>query len=387
MKSQYKSLFFKIAILLFLFCNTEELFAEHSSLNISTLNQNTIENSIKTNSVDNDFIEMQKPRNKETASLPRWVMILFLVSLLVFIGFVILKTDQLKLNLLEKRKNRLEALVHQRTVDLLKEKEKVEYLLVKSEKAKMELQTANEIKTKLLDVAAHDLKNPLQSILGFEYLLKEQEDLSDDSKEMLDAIFRSSKKMLSIISDLLDTSSITSSDLKLRMRIENISAIIREVFYNNKYRALQKSQNIDLNLDDSIYANVDTVWFSKAIDNLLSNAIKYSEYDKNIWVSLLKDKNKILIKVRDEGPGISPDERKNLFSKFSKLSAKPTGGENSTGLGLYIAKDIVEKHNGEIEVETELNKGTTFIIKLPAIENLSDENPEAKINKLKKVLN
>jgi signal transduction histidine kinase len=115
---------------------------------------------------------------------------------------------------------------------------------------------------------------------------------------------------------------------------------------------------------------VDEQAFQQVIDNLISNAIKYSPHQKNVWVRVLSqryDDGKIVgrIEVQDEGEGISADDMKKLFGKFARLSAQPTGGEHSTGLGLSIVKKMVEAMNGRVWCESELGKGATFIVELP----------------------
>ena len=127
----------------------------------------------------------------------------------------------------------------------------------------------------------------------------------------------------------------------------------------------QKEQKILTELDRSIYVDVDPIWMIKAIDNILSNAIKYSENGKSIWIDLIKNSCNLILTIRDEGQGISESDKDKLFKKFSRINSIPTDGESSTGLGLYIAKDIIEKHLGEISVESHLKKGAKFTIKLP----------------------
>lgn len=105
----------------------------------------------------------------------------------------------------------------------------------------------------------------------------------------------------------------------------------------------------------------------QVVDNLLSNAVKYSPPEKDIYVELSRKQDQIRFEVRDQGPGISHEERDKLFQHFQKLSAKPTGGESSSGLGLAIAQRIVEEHGGNIGVESEPGQGATFYFELPDV--------------------
>ena len=103
----------------------------------------------------------------------------------------------------------------------------------------------------------------------------------------------------------------------------------------------------------------------QVLENLVSNAVKYSPPGKNIFVRLQHSAEAVRCEVQDEGPGLSPEDQKKLFGKFARLSAKPTGGEHSTGLGLSIVKKMVEAMNGKVWCESELGKGATFIVEFP----------------------
>jgi signal transduction histidine kinase len=103
----------------------------------------------------------------------------------------------------------------------------------------------------------------------------------------------------------------------------------------------------------------------QVLDNIISNAVKYSPHRKNIFIRLKSSSEAVRIEIQDEGPGISPDDMQKLFGKFARLSARPTGGEHSTGLGLSIVKKMVEAMNGRVWCESELGKGATFIVELP----------------------
>ena len=110
---------------------------------------------------------------------------------------------------------------------------------------------------------------------------------------------------------------------------------------------------------------VDPYVMVQVLENLVSNAVKYSPVGKNIFVRLKKEAGAVRLEVQDEGPGLSAEDQKKLFGKFARLSAKPTGGEHSTGLGLSIVKKMVEAMNGKVWCESELGKGATFIVTMP----------------------
>lgn len=298
-------------------------------------------------------------------SVPSWAIIFFLVLIFMFLFYTVFKTGQLKINILENRKSKLESLVNERTSDLLKEKDKFEQLLLDSERAKEDLKRANDIKTKLINVAAHDLKNPLQSILGFQDLLNERLTNDPDAVEMLETIFSSSNKMLNIVNETLSAAAAELNEIVIKKNVYNVYKVVKDVVNPNLVRANQKLQVIHTNLDKSIYAEFDKELICRALDNLLSNAIKYSEYNKNIWVDAFKDGNYIKIAVKDEGPGISSEDIEKVFGEFQTIGSIPTGGETSSGYGLFLAKDIIVKHGGDIKVESQVGLGSKFIVELP----------------------
>jgi signal transduction histidine kinase len=111
---------------------------------------------------------------------------------------------------------------------------------------------------------------------------------------------------------------------------------------------------------------IDPILMVQVLENLLSNAVKYSPPGKSIFIRVKKEASAVRLEVEDQGPGLSAEDQKKLFGKFARLSAKPTGGENSTGLGLSIVKKMVEAMNGQVWCESQPGRGATFILMLPA---------------------
>lgn len=169
--------------------------------------------------------------------------------------------------------------------------------------------------------------------------------------------------MIDIIKNLLELNAVESGKIQTSFSYVNIALSLQNCVNDAKMNAEKKNQQIHLNLPDQEYAvYIDKKLIVQVIDNLISNAIKFTHKHKNIWVELIDNEEYYSIKIKDEGVGISDDDKPKLFQKFTKLSSKPTDGEDSTGLGLSIVKQFVELMNGKIEVESKLNEGTTFII-------------------------
>jgi signal transduction histidine kinase/ligand-binding sensor domain-containing protein len=234
------------------------------------------------------------------------------------------------------------------------------------ETANEALRAASDLKSQLLNIASHDMKNPLTAIREFSRILREEVGSDSHLGELIDLIFSSSDEMLRLVTQLLDSSALESGKLELNIRPVDVSALAQLVVHKSLKQAELKGQKIHLESVEEgksvVMADFDRL--QEAMDNLLNNAVKYSEKDKGIWVSVSSIDEKAVFQVRDEGPGISKEELPKVFGKFQKLSSQPTGGENSTGLGLSIVKQIVEMHGGRVWAESELGSGSQFFIEL-----------------------
>ncbi len=253
-----------------------------------------------------------------------------------------------------------------RTRDLLAEKNK--YLEVMS----AGLAKLNNEKNEFMTIAAHDLKNPLSTIRGLAEFVRRDDVVvpMDTMKIMLKNIVKSSERMFTIIHNLLDVSAIEEGSFRFDSFPVDVADILRGLV-EDEYRYQAELKNIRIQLDiptpfsAMIQGSHDSL--TQVMDNLLSNAIKYSPAQTTITVTLLKRDTFLRCEVRDEGAGLSESDQSNLFGKFARLSAQPTGDEVTTGLGLYIAKKLTEAMNGTITCQSELGKGSTFIVEFPVL--------------------
>jgi PAS domain S-box-containing protein len=248
----------------------------------------------------------------------------------------------------------------------------------KLKEANERLTHLNDDKNHFLGIAVHDLKSPVNGILGLLNLISiENETLSREQREYLKYIEQLCFSMKTLITNLLDINRIEQGMNVLRPETIDLSTMLQchvKIFMDH---ALKK--NITLTLEDhapGTKINTDPYALRRILDNLVSNALKFSPRDSHVVLRLIHEQSQVKIEVADQGPGIIAEEMPNLFRKFQKLSARPTGGESSTGLGLSIVKELVSALKGTIYVKSEVRKGSTFVVELPLAyhtENSMDE--------------
>ncbi len=254
---------------------------------------------------------------------------------------------------------------------------KLKDALLSLEKKNDALKKANEVKNEFMIMAAHDLKNPLSNISGFASLINDEPELDKaEIKEMSARIIGLTERMFRLIDNLLGYNQNFSDKLNTEPETFDICTAAQSVL--KQFNETAKAKNISLNYKNNgnnipVFADFELTL--QVLDNLVSNAIKFSPPNKKVFIGISQltqvkkksEKPKVRISIRDEGPGISVEDMKNLFLKFSKLSARPTAGESSTGMGLYIVKRFVEAMNGKVWCESKENNGAEFIVELPQL--------------------
>lgn len=222
----------------------------------------------------------------------------------------------------------------------------------------------NNEKNELMGIAAHDLRNPLTVILGNADLIGKTRDanllakLSQNTRAV--AI-----RMRDLIANLLDFNAIEQGKFTVRKEHCDVGTLIQESLEHNQQAAARKQTVFKVGISEGLWAAADRAALLQILDNLISNALKYSPPNTTVHVHALPEKESVVINVRDEGPGISEDDQKKLFQKFTRLTARPTGGEPSTGLGLAIVKKLAEAMAGSIQCRSALGSGSTFVLRLP----------------------
>ena len=219
----------------------------------------------------------------------------------------------------------------------------------------------------LMSIVAHDLKSPLNKVLGLIQLMPMVGGLNGEQASYVGMIQKVIEGGRKLIDDILIINPAESHSEPLSIEEINLDEFITELLYTHRQTAKEKNIILHFNQKSGALFQSDRECLQRILDNLLSNAIKFSYNDKNVFVEAKKLNNGIQITVRDEGQGISKEDQKKMFKKFQKLSARPTAGESSTGLGLSIIKALVGKLEGSIDFESEVDKGTVFYVKLPSL--------------------
>jgi signal transduction histidine kinase len=187
--------------------------------------------------------------------------------------------------------------------------------------------------------------------------------------------------MRDLVTNLLDVNAIEQGKFVVRQECCDIRALIDLSLEQNQLAATKKQIAFRVGISEGLWATADRAAVLQILDNLISNALKYSPPNTTVHVHALPEKEAIIINVRDEGPGISEADQKKLFQKFTRLTARPTGGESSTGLGLAIVKKLAEAMSGSIQCLSTLGSGSTFALRLPVAAQPinTDESSEAKM--------
>ena len=294
---------------------------------------------------------------KFSVSAPYWRKPLFIVGVvalaLVFVFVIYSVVDY------QNRQNqlRLKALIDEKTSAL--------------KAANDDLEKSNEEKKHLMEIVAHDLKSPLAQIIGLVDLMKTDKKFasSDDS---LDMITTSTSNLTEMISKILDVRKVEANEINVKFESVNISALLNQTIDQYVPRSASKQIQISREIEDDVYASVDMGYLRQIFENLISNALKFSQTKSTVIIRLVTSNDRAICEIKDEGPGLTADDRKKLFTKFKKLSARPTGGESSTGLGLSIAKRFVSLMNGEIWVESKEGQGASFFVAFAQIKKSSE---------------
>jgi signal transduction histidine kinase len=267
-----------------------------------------------------------------------WQLLLVVLLGLVFVVFVVLATAYRR----NRRSSQLLSIQNDQLAELNREKDS------------------------LVNIVAHDLKSPLSKVKALSNMIGMAGPLTEKQQQALGMIGKVVNDGERLIQDLLDISVAESTDLQLTFEEGEANALIAEWMGPHKENAARKKIALEFHAHNHpIAIRSELNYLSRIFDNLLSNAIKYTPSDRKVEVMSAIVGANLLITVSDQGPGISQEDQEKMFKKFQRLSARPTGGESSTGLGLSIIKTLSQRLHGDVQVESKLGEGSRFTMSVP----------------------
>ncbi|MEO9849339.1 MAG: ATP-binding protein [Reichenbachiella sp.] len=311
----------------------------------------TKEKEIQLELIKNANLKFQKEKTyKRILVIGISLTLIFLFCIIYFF-----QKNKKKTELIIEQKNQIES--HE--IDI---KQKNEQLMNRN----AQLLALNEDKNNLVSILAHDLRSPLSNILGLSGLLKDSQSSPEASDNgYLEKISEAANQMNQMIIKILDVGSLERNQNSILNEKVNVNQIVLDLVTRYQPQAMNKTISIEVGLPDHIlHLETDHMLLFLILENLLSNAVKFSPSGSTITMEALEKNEQINICVTDQGPGFTEEDKALIFNRFQKLSARPTGDETSTGLGLSIVKKYVTDLGGELWLESEKGKGSTFFVSL-----------------------
>ena len=245
---------------------------------------------------------------------------------------------------------------------------KLQDALAALSEANVQLNQLSQERSEFLGIAAHDLRTPLNSISGFAQLIQSfSPDLPDMQRDSLERILSNSRRMRDLLDRLLSVRAIEEGKLEIKPENCDVGVLVASLLSNHQIAATAKNIRLTFGPPEQVvWALADLPATAQIIDNLVSNALKFSPKGGAVTLRVGRVGDKAAIEVQDSGPGLSEADQTKLYGKFARLTAQPTGGESSNGLGLSIAKRLAGSMGGDLTCRSKLGEGATFALTLPA---------------------
>ncbi|TAE29894.1 MAG: hypothetical protein EAZ92_05640 [Candidatus Kapaibacterium sp.] len=244
------------------------------------------------------------------------------------------------------------------------------------------LQMLNMEKSEMLGIVSHDLKNPIGGVRGLAELMQQGYIASEQIPLIATQIVETSDRMFDLVSNLLDMNQLETGQMPFNIITVNMALILGFTVKSFQITAQNKGIHLHLDIEPMLFPiHADERAMMQVLENIISNAIKYSPLGKSIRIRAFNEDatNSVRIEVQDQGQGLTEEDKRKLFGKFTRLSARPTGGEHSTGLGLSIVKRLVEAMNGQVWCESEYGHGATFILRFLRTEEYSEQTVRPRV--------
>lgn len=241
----------------------------------------------------------------------------------------------------------------------------IEKQLRELEQSSEQMKELVQEKQQIIGIVSHDLKGPFNRIFALVHLMNlSTENLTKDQLDYLNKIHQISADGLSMVRNLLDNRMMEDVGFDLAREKINLATLLGSLIKNYQVLAEKKGIHFHFESPPQVILLSDKVYLTRVFENLVSNALKFSRSGENVSVLISESAEKIFVSIQDEGPGITEADQSKLYQKLQRLSARPTGGESSTGLGLWIVKTIVDKMGGTIECKSVEGSGTIFTVTL-----------------------
>jgi PAS domain S-box-containing protein len=230
-----------------------------------------------------------------------------------------------------------------------------------------ELKKNERLKTEFMNIAAHELRSPVTPIKGYLDLIIHDNESNDKIKNWAKISLRNAERLLKLVNDILDVARLDSDTMRFDMEKIDPVEFLNEIVEDMRPAIINKKLEFRVNIPTSLpHILGDKIRLSQVLKNLIGNSLKFTDCG-SIGLEVEKKENHILITVSDTGIGISQDELKKIFTKFYQAYTGEDRNNEGTGLGLFISKEIIKKHNGTVWAESEVGKGSRFIIQLPYV--------------------
>lgn len=228
-----------------------------------------------------------------------------------------------------------------------------------------DLMRALRVKDEFVALVSHELRTPLTSIIGYVQILGEDAALPTHATDQLAVVHRNAERLRRLIGDLLDTAQRDGNPMPITRAPADLASIVADAVEAARPQADQAGVRLELVVPEGLPMSLDAERIAQVVDNLVSNAIKYTEAGGRVSVRLTASADRVELDVADTGIGIAPDDCERLFTRFFRTEDAARRAVAGAGLGLSIAKDIVESHGGRLTVESVLGRGSVFRVRLP----------------------
>ncbi|HEY7330137.1 MAG TPA: response regulator [Gemmataceae bacterium] len=260
--------------------------------------------------------------------------------------------------------------------DALRRQRELEVEITQRKRAEEKLREADRRKDEFLAMLAHELRNPLAPIRNSSHILQLRMPSDESLRRPLEVIDRQTRQLAGLVDDLLDVSRITRGQINLRMQTLNLTDVIDQAVETSRPQLEERRHHFEVQLpDEAIYVNADATRLAQVILNLLNNAAKYTDEGGSIRLAVERSGNEVIVRVRDNGIGISPEMLPRIFELFAQGERTLDRSQGGLGIGLTLVRRLVELHGGSVQALSEgLGRGSEFAVRLPAVQK-NDELP------------